>query len=401
VSFADHLKLAMGALNSHRLRTLLMLLAMAIGVASVILLTALGEGARRYVTNEFSSLGTNLLIVFPGRNETTGAAPPVMGETPRDLTLDDAMALSRNRNVHRVAPINLGSVPISYKNREREAVVIGSTSELKTVRNMEMAQGRFLPVMEAERAAPVCIIGSTLRQELFGNSNVLGEWLRIGDRRFRIIGVLSSKGVSIGMDIDEVVVAPVGSVQQLFNTASLLRILVEARSRESIPQVEQFIIKTLKQRHEGEEDVTVITQDAVLQTFDRIFTALTLTVGGIAAISMLVAGILIMNIMLVAVTQRTAEIGLLKAIGASTVQIQRQFLTEAALLSLFGAFIGLVIGLASNWLLGWLYPAFPLATPAWAIITAMTIALLTGLGFGTFPARRAARLDPVMALSRR
>lgn len=401
MSFVDRLYLAFGALLSYRLRTGLMLLAMAIGVASVVILTALGEGARRYVMGEFASLGTNLLIVLPGRNETTGGAPPMTGEIPRDLTLDDALALTRNRQVRRIAPINVGSAPVSYLNREREAVILGSTAELKTVRNLEMAQGRFIPVMEPERTAPLCVIGSTLRKELFGSGKVLGEWLRIGDWRFRIVGVLASKGVSIGVDMDEIVIVPVGSVQQMFNTASLFRILVEAKSREDIPRVESFIIDTLRQRHEGEEDITVITQDAVLSTFDRIFTALTLTVGGIAAISLLVAGILIMNVMLVVVTQRTTEIGILKALGASTVQIQRLFLTEAALLSLLGAIIGLAVGLACTWLLAQIYPAFPLTTPAWASLSAIGIALLTGLAFGTMPARRAAKLDPVTALSRR
>jgi len=401
MSFRDRLHFAYTALHGYRLRTALMLLAMAIGVAAVILLTALGEGARRYVTGEFASLGTHLLIVFPGRNETTGGAPPMLNETPRDLTLDDAMALKRSRNVGRVAPINVGSASIAHGSRDRDAVVMGSTAELQPIRHLALAQGRFLPVMDADRAAPVCVIGETIRRELFGTERALGEWLRIGDRRFRVIGILASTGVSLGVDTDDMVVIPVASAQQLFNTQTLFRVLVEARNREVIEQAKQSVIDILRDRHDGEEDVTVITQDSVLATFDRIFTALTFTVGGIAGVSLIVAGILIMNIMLVSVTQRTTEIGLLKAIGASSGQVMSLFLTEAILLSLLGALLGLALGQGSSWLVAQLYPVLPLGAPAWALIAALGVALLTGVVFGVLPARRAARLDPVQALARR
>jgi putative ABC transport system permease protein len=401
VTVADRLRFAYGALHGYRLRTALMLLAMAIGVAAVILLTALGEGARRYVTGEFASLGTHLLIVFPGRNETTGGAPPMLSETPRDLTLDDALALTRSRHVGRIAPINVGSASIAHGSRDRDAVVMGSTAALQPVRHLEVAQGRFLPQMDIDRSAPVCIIGETLRRELFGPKRALGQWLRIGEWRFRIIGVLASTGVSLGVDTDDMVIIPVASAQQLFNTETLFRILVEARNREVIDKARQDVIAILRERHEGEEDVTVITQDSVLATFDRIFTALTFTVGGIAGISLLVAGILIMNIMLVSVTQRTTEIGLLKAIGASSGQVMSLFLVEAMLLSLLGALIGLALGQGGSWLVGRLYPVLPLGAPTWALASAVGVALLTGVVFGVLPARRAARLDPVQALARR
>jgi len=401
VSFGDRLRFAYSALHGYRLRTALMLLAMAIGVAAVILLTALGEGARRYVTGEFASLGTHLLIVFPGRNETTGGGPPMLNETPRDLTLDDAMALRRSRHVGRVAPINVGSASIAHGSRDRDSVVMGSTAELQPIRHLEMAQGRFLPSMDADRAAPVCVIGETIRRELFGAERALGEWVRIGDRRFRVIGILASTGVSLGVDTDDMVVIPVASAQQLFNTETLFRVLVEARNREVIDRAKQEVIDILRERHDGEEDVTVITQDSVLATFDRIFTALTYTVGGIAGISLIVAGILIMNIMLVSVTQRTTEIGLLKAIGASSAQVMSLFLTEAVLLSLLGALLGLILGQGGSWLVGHLYPVLPLGAPSWALASALGVALLTGVVFGVLPARRAARLDPVQALARR
>jgi len=398
---SDILKFALKGLAGYRGRSGLMLLAMAIGVAAVVLLTALGEGARRYVTGEFASLGTHLLIILPGRSETTGGPPPMMGETPRDLTLDDALALRRSRNIRRIAPITVGSAPVSWQRREREVSVIGTTASFLSVRHLKMAQGRFLPPIDPRSAKPVCVIGAKVRRELFGPEPALGQWLRIGDRRFRVIGIIGSEGRSIGLDLDDVVMIPVASAQALFNAPSLFRVLVEARNRQVIAPAKEDIRRIIRGRHEGEDDVTVITQDSVIATFDKIFRALTFTVGGIAAISLSVAGILIMNVMLVAVSQRTAEIGLLKALGAPAHQILTLFLAEAGLLSVIGAGIGLALGVAASSLVRRLYPALEMVPPAWAVTAAVLVALATGLVFGVLPARRAASLDPVQALSRR
>ncbi|HKK06465.1 MAG TPA: ABC transporter permease [Gammaproteobacteria bacterium] len=397
----DVLRYSFNALVGYRRRTYLMLLAMAIGVAAVVMLTSLGEGARLYVTNQFSSLGTHLLIVLPGRNETSGGAPPGLGETPRDLTLQDALSLTRSTAVRRIAPIAVGAAPVSWQHREREVSILGSTPELYPIRHLEMAQGQFLPPGDPERGAPYAVLGAKLRHELFGSHQALGEWIRIGDSRFRVVGILAEQGQSLGVDMGDVAIIPVASAQSLFNTNSLFRILIQAKSREDISRAKHAVESILQERHEGERDVTVITQDAVLATFDRILRALTMTVGGIAAISLAVAGILIMNVMLVAVSQRTAEIGLLKALGAPQRQVATLFLTEAAALSLLGALVGLLFGLAGNAVIGHLFPSFPIEAPLWSVAAALGVALLTGLVFGVLPARRAARLDPVQALSRR
>ncbi len=300
----------------------------------MVVLTSLGEGARRYVTGEFQALGTDLVIVLPGRSETTGVQPGLFaGETPRDLTLGDAQALLRIPEVARIAPIVVGSAPISAGELSREVPVIGTSSDFITVRSMTMGQGRFLPE------------GGL-------------------DRRFRVIGVLSDSGRAIGFDTQELVIIPVTSAQQLFDTESLFRILIQARDPESMDRVREQVRATLAARHQGEEDVTVITQDPVLATFNRIFTALTLTLAGIASISLAVAGILIMNVMLVAVSQRTAEVGLLKALGARGRQITALFLAEAVLLSMAGAAPGLAFGYVANWLIGRAYPALPVGAPA-------------------------------------
>ncbi len=397
----DVIRFSMRATSSYPTRTFLMILAMSIGVASVILLTALGEGARRYVTGEFSALGTNLLIVLPGRSETTGGHPPVLGETPRDLTLEDALSLRRSSAIRRIAPITVGSAPVSWRYRDREVTILGSTSELFEIRDLSMAQGRFIPSGDPTRGAAVCVMGYKLKKELFGNQSPLGEWARIGDRRFRVIGVLAKKGQSLGLDMGDVVVVPVASAQALFNTSSLFRIVAQANSRDVIPKAKNAILSIIRQRHEGEEDITVVTQDALLSTFDRIFTALTLGVAGIAIISLAVAGILIMNVMLIAVSQRTTEIGLLKAIGAPGSQILRLFMAESAILSLIGSIFGLILAFFGTWALARVFPSFPIKIPAWAAGAAVGISLLTGLVFGVGPARRAAKLDPVEALSPR
>jgi putative ABC transport system permease protein len=397
----DVIRFSVRASSGYPTRTLLMLLAMAIGVASVILLTALGEGARKHVTDQFASLGTHLLIVLPGRSETTGGPPPLLGETPRDLTLEDAMALTRSSAVRRVAPITIGSAPVSWGHLDREITILGSTSDLLKIRHLSMAQGKFIPEGDPTRGAAVCVMGYKVKKELFGNQSPLGRWARIGDRRFRVIGVLGKKGQSLGLDMGDVVVVPAASAQALFNTSSLFRILVQANGREAITGAKEAVLSIIRDRHEGEDDVTVVTQDALLSTFDRIFTALTLAVAGIAAISLAVAGILIMNVMLIAVSQRTTEIGLLKAVGAPGGQILRLFLAESAMLSLIGAACGLVLAYFGTLGLARVFPSFPVQVPLWALGAATGVSLVTGLVFGVLPARRAARLDPVQALSRR
>jgi putative ABC transport system permease protein len=399
---ADLLHLAAESLFRARLRSVMMLIAMSIGVAAVVVLTSLGEGARRYVTGEFQALGTDLLIVLPGRSETTGVQPGLFaGETPRDLTLDDARALLRVPGIERIAPLVVGSAPVSSAGLTREVPVVGSTSDFYYVRKLSMGQGRFLPPGELDRDMAVCVIGTKVASELFPQRPAVGSSVRIGDRRFRVIGVLGESGRAMGFDLQELVIIPVSSAQQIFNTESLFRILVQASDRDSIPRTRLAVLETIKARHQGEEDVTVITQDAVLATFNRIFTALTLTLAGIASISLAVAGILIMNVMLVAVSQRTAEVGLLKALGARGRQITALFLAEAVLLSVAGALAGLVVGYGANALIGRLYPALPVGAPTWAVLLALVIAVGSGVVFGLMPARRAARLDPVVALAGR
>jgi len=393
---------AVGSAAGSPLRTFLLTLAMAIGVAAVVVLTALGDGARRYVVREFTAIGSNLVIVLPGRTATGGVNPAsAVSSTPRDLTIDDAQALARLPAALRVAPILVGTSELSVGSRLRDTMVLGSTAELIEVRRFTLAQGRFLPVEDWDRGAPVMVIGAKLRAELFGAEPPLGQFVRIGERRFRIIGVLAASGSGLGMNTDELAIVPVALAQQMFNTGTLFRILVEARGRSAIEAAKRQATALLKDRHGGEEDVTVITQDAILSTFDRLLGTLTLGVAGIAAISLAVAGILVMNVMLVSVTQRRAEIGLMKALGGSSGTIRVLFLVEAAMLSLAGALLGFVLGHVGAWVIRTFYPTLPAYPPDWAVLAALGTALVTGILFGVMPARRAAALDPVLALARR
>ena len=398
----DLIRFARDAATGNPLRTSLLVLAMAIGVAAVVMLTALGDGARRYVMNEFSSLGSNLVIVLPGRSQTGGFSPGnAITSTPRDLTVDDAWALQRAAAVRRVAPVAIGTSEISAGGKLREVLVAGTTAEYSVLRQMPLAQGRFLSQGDWGLGAAEAVIGANVRQEVFGNAVALGQLVRIGDRRLRIVGVLAASGQGLGMNTDELVFVPVSLAQAMFNSNTLFRVIVEAHNRESIEAAKRQVTEIIKLRHEGEEDVTVITQDAVLATFDRLLGTLTLGVAGIAAISLAVAGILVMNVMLVSVTQRTAEIGLLKALGATGAHIRLMFLTEASMLSLAGAVLGYVLGQAGATLIRHLYPVFPAYPPDWAVWAGLSTALVTGILFGVLPARRAARLDAVQALSKR
>jgi putative ABC transport system permease protein len=402
MSPVDTLRFATRAATGYPLRTALMVLAMSIGVAAVVVLTALGDGARRYVVNEFSALGSNLIIVLPGRTETGGVGlGSFITNTPRDLTVRDAEALRRAPYVVRIAPLSVGNSEIAYGGRLREVLAVGTSADYLGIRGFRMAQGRFLPAEDLSRASAVTVLGATLRDELFGSEPAVGRMVRIGDRRLRVIGVLERSGQGLGMNTDEMAIVPVATAQAMFNTNTLFRVLVEARSREALGPAQRQLEQIMKARREGELDVTLITQDAVLGTFDRILGALTLGVAGIAAISLAVAGILVMNVMLVAVTQRTGEIGLLKALGATGANIRFAFLTEAALLSLAGALLGLGLGHLGAWGLRIAFPVLPAWPPDWAVYAGLGTALTTGILFGVMPARRAARLDPVQALAKR
>jgi putative ABC transport system permease protein len=391
----------MQSLRGHRVRTTLSLGAVAIGVVAVVLLTSLGEGARAYVRREFLSLGTNLLIVLPGRTETSGVAGAGISVATHDLTLQDVAALERLPSVRRAAPLTVGRATVRAGVRTRDVLIVGTTAEYRDIRGIALGAGTYLPAKGTGVEPPICVLGATVARELFAAANPLGQVLRVGEQRCHVVGVTVSRGTSLGMDMDDMVTIPVRRHMRIFDLRSVFRVIIEAQDAGDLPALRQRVVQELTARHRGEEDVTVLTQDAMLDAFGNIIGVLTLLLAGLGSISLMVAGIGVMNVMLVTVSERTREIGLLKALGASRVQVLECFLAEAALLASLGGIVGLAVAYALTIVLGVLYPAFPFTPPAWAAVAALTVSLVIGLVFGGWPARRASMLDPVAALNRR
>jgi len=398
----DVFRLSFQSLMRYPLRTSMLLVAIAIGVSSVIVLTSVAEGGRRYISGEFSTLGTNLLIMLPGRSDTAGAGLQGMliGETSRDLTLDDARALARSPYVARYAPLVVGGGAVSWGSRERDITVLGTNAAFRDIQRWELAAGAFLPATDLDVLSPVCVLGNLIASELFAGANALGEWVRIGETRCRVTGVLAQAGTAGLFDSDELVVIPAANAQQIFDTPSVFRIYVEATAPESMDRAREDIIEIVTNRHQGIEDFTVIALDAILSTFNSIFAVVTGALAAIASISLIVAGVLIMNVMLVAVTQRTSEIGLFKALGANRRQILLLFLAEASVLALAGGVVGYVGGQGGALLLRTVYPLIDFHAPLWASLAGLAVAVASGLVFGILPARRASLLDPVEALAK-
>jgi len=396
---ADLLLFSAQTLLRQRLRALMILVAMGLGVAAVVVLTALGEGARGYVMGEFAAIGKDVLVIFPGRKETSGGMPPVSGGSSRDITLEEASLLQRRlAAVRAVAPLVIGSARVAFDERGREVTILGTTALFLQVRHLHLSAGANLPERDFRLAGGEAVIGEKLKKELFGDRPAIGEPIRIGDSRFRVIGILGGRGDAMGMDLSDAAIIPVASAQRLFNVSGLFRVLLQLREGYAAGPTRLRVEQLMKEFHQGELDVTVVSPDAMLATFDSILVAMTLAIGAIGGISLLVAGVLIMNVMLISVSQRTREIGLLKALGASSADIRRVFLTEALLLTGSGIGAGLLAGSMLVWLGRLWLPDVPFQTPPWALLTAVVTALATGLGFSWLPARRASRLQPVAAL---
>ncbi len=394
----DTFRFAATALLKQPRRAGLSLLGVAIGVVAVLILTALGEGARRYVADQFQSLGTDIIVVIPGKTETTGMMPGFVG-IPNDLTMNDAKALLRRiPEAIRIAPVSLGNDTVSHQNKSRQVVILGSTNEFFDLRGIPIAMGNPLPIGEIDRGANIVVLGANTAKELFAETNPVGKLVRVGEWRMRVIGVMGPRGTHLGQNLDEVAIVPAATGLRMFDRRSLFRIMIQLRPHSNIAEVKRKIDAVILDRHD-EVDVTAMTPDSVIGSLSSILDTLTLVLVGIAAISLGVAGIGIMNVMLVAVSERRSEIGLLKAIGGTQHQVLLIFLTESLLISLAGGAVGLGIGFASIELLTLTYPAVPAAIPFWAVIAVVGVSLCTGVLFGVLPARRAMRLDPIVALS--
>ncbi len=393
---ADLLRLALGALVAHRLRSFLSMLGIAIGIAAVILLTSIGEGTRVYVLGQFTQFGTNIIAVNPGKSKTLGI-PGVLGGTTRKLTIDDAEALARISGIETMVPLTMGLARVEAGERGRSVSVLGATPDLPALWRFGARQGSFWPKADPRRASAVAVLGPKLARELFGDRSPLGEIVRVAGGRFRVIGVMEPKGQMMGFDVDDIAIVPVASALRLFNQDELFEIdLVYANARET-DRVEAEVKSALAQRH-GDEDFTVTTQAAMLDVFGKVMDVITMSVGAIAGISLLVGATGILTMMWIAVGERTGEIGLLRALGATREQVQAVFLAEAAALATLGGVFGIAFGLGLGALLRVVVPGLPVETPMRFVVAGLVVSFATGVVAGVAPARRAAMLDPIEAL---
>lgn len=397
----DLLSFTLLTLRRQRFRSLMLILSLALGVSSVTLLVSLGEAARGYVLGEFSQLGTDVLAVFPGRKSTSGGMPPVTGTAARDITLDDVRIIeSTVPGVRAVAALVVGVAPASHGPRERDTLILGTSADFFAIRQMEMARGDGWPDIQVDEAAPVAVVGETLERELFGPQRAIGEWLRVREYRFRVVGVLRGSGDSFGADLSDAVFIPVASAQQLFNTPGLFRLLVQVDPRRNRNSMITAIERRMQELHDGELDVTVVNPDAMLSSLSDILRMMTLAVAGIAAISLVVAGVLVMNLTLISVQQRTAEIGLLKAVGAASAQVRLLFITEAVLLALAGIAVGFLLAIGVLRIAVWALPDLPFTLPWWALLAVSLLTVTTAIVFAWRPSAKAAAMTPVAALGR-
>lgn len=397
IEIFDLMRLSSGAMRGHPLRSGLSMLGIAIGVAAVIMLTSLGEGARRYMVSEFSEFGTNMITVNPGKTETTGM-PGAFGGTTQKLTIEDAEALARLPILETVVPIAFGQARVEGNGKGRSVFIYGSTVDLPSVLKFTVGQGQFLPAGDPRRGSSVAVIGPKLKRELFGEENALGRFVRIAGARLRVIGIMKPKGQILGMDMDDAAYIPVATAMRLFNLDEVQEIDIiiahEGLTEAAIEEIRTLLID----RHRGDEDFTVISQSEMLEVFGRVMDVLTLGVAAIAGISLLVGSIGIFTMMWISVGERVSEIGLMRALGATAGQIQTVFLTEAILLTMIGGIGGLLFGLFSTVVMRLILPAFPAGAPVEYVISALAISVFAGVFSGVGPARRAAGLAPVDAL---
>ncbi len=393
----DYLALGFGALRGHRLRSFLSMLGIAIGISAVILLTSIGEGTRRFMVDQFSQIGTNVVAIHPGKTETRGM-PGMAGGTTHKLTIDDAVAVQRLPGVEKVVPMAMGQARVEGNGRGRSVFVYGTTSDILDVWKFAVAQGSFLPTGDPRRGSMRAVLGPTLKRELFGDQNALGEFVRAAGFRLRVIGVMAPKGRMLGFDLDDAIFVPVATVMQMFNLDEVMEIDVVFAQQGRARGAENRVRRLLTERHAGKEDFTLTSQTAMLEAFENIMNVVTMAVVAIAAISLLVGAIGILVMMWITVNERVHEIGLMRALGATDPQVQLLFLLEAVILTLLGGTLGILAGLALAELLRVVVPGLPVYTPPRYILAALLVSIVTGLLSGVVPARRAASLHPVDAL---
>lgn len=389
---------ALASLRANKLRSFLTMLGIIIGVGSVIVMVSLVEGARYQVIKEFEELGSNLIfVVYAPEQRESGRRRGVF----EGLTLEDAEAIKRDCPlVAKVSPEMRFSAKVRHGKKEREVPIMGVGEEVNDVINVRISQGRTVDRMDVRKWRRVCVLGQKVVDDLFGKDDPIGQEVRVWNVRLQVIGVLAKKGRSLGEDRDNFVYVPLTAIHKRFIGGKIIAsITVKAVSPEKTNEAADQIWELLRRRHENVQDFIVDTQVGILKSVGKIINIFALVLGGIGGLSLLVGGIGIMNIMLVSVTERTKEIGLRKAVGAKRRDILIQFLTESMTLSLIGGLFGMGFGASLSWLVGFVMKdKLPTHVPIWAALTAFIFSAAVGIFFGIYPAMRAARLDPIVAL---
>lgn len=384
---------ALGAAGS---RSLLSALGIAIGIAAVTLLTGIGEGLRLYLQGSFAQFGTRLVAVTPGKTQT-GGGPPGLLSSSRPLLLLDAEALARLPGVESVLPVVQGQGEVRSRGLTRSTAILGTGSAALAGWRLTLAEGRFLPAEEGTMPRALTVLGAKVAAELFPRGGAPGSLIRAGDRRFRVVGVLAPKGQFLGFDLDDMIYVPAAHAQALFNREGLQEIDLVYGAGEAESVVLERVRRLLIARH-GAEDFTLLSQQEMLASLDKILAMVKLAIGGLGVVSLLIGAVGIFSIMSISQQERVPEIGLLMALGSPRRQILTLFLLEAMVLALAGGLLGLLLLLGASLLTGWLLPALPLALHPLYLLLALAGSALVGLLAGVAPALRAVRLDPVVAL---
>ena len=392
----DIIKISLSSLIDQRMRSFLTILGIAVGIASVVLLTSIGEGVHRFTLAEFTQFGTNLIGINPGKVTTHGMSGAVINNI-RPMSIADEEALRRIPGVLDTVSVIQGNAPIEFEKHSRRTNILGVGPSAAAVWQIKLGKGRFLPADDSREARSFVVLGSKVDNELFRGKSSLGQLVRIAGERYRVIGVMESKGQMLGFDLDDAVYIPTTRAMSLFNQQSLMEIDLLYQTGLQSTTISERTRKILISRH-GSEDFTITTQEEMLDVLGSVLDILTMAVGGLGAISLLVGGVGIVTIMTIAVNERTPEIGLLRAIGADRRQILLLFIGEAVVLAGIGGLAGLIIGAGIAWLLGQFVPALPTHTPWLYAVYAELLAAVIGLLAGVLPARHAAGLDPVEAL---
>ncbi len=403
MDFAESFRMATKTLSANKLRSGLTMLGIIIGNASVIAMIGIGEGAQKYVNTQLQSLGPNVLFIVPGNREARELGDL---DVPRNLVLTDADAIADQvPSVAAVAAEKTTTGIASYRSRNTNTSIIGTTEGFLSVRSFEISKGRFLSDLDQRSNGLVAVLGDTLAERLFDDESPIGKQVRIQGITFEVIGLLEKKGSSLGLDYDDAVMIPITTLaSRVVGRTSpygidVTFISISANNQDAMETAEFQITNLLRLRHgiTGSDDFYIQSQDTLLDIANTITSALTLMLAAIASISLFVGGIGIMNIMLVSVRERTQEIGLRKAIGATQKDILSQFLIEAVILSALGGLIGTGVGVGGIFAIAAFSP-FEAGVSAAAVLVAVGVSGSIGLFFGVVPARQAAQLDPIVAL---